>query len=80
MDKYHREMRKTNIPFEFSEQNLIDMFSKDASVVEIARKFFLKKGFSGDFIGKHDIEFISFAFYGYLHTAIILTTKKTRKG
>ena len=70
IDKYHTEMKRANIPFVFSKDNLLDMFSKDKKAVKFAREHFLEKGFSPDFPKEHKIEFLDYSLHGYNCTAI----------
>lgn len=70
VDKYHWEMKRANIPLMFSKDILIDMFSKDKKAVKLARKHFLEKGFSPEFLKTHKVEFKSFTRHGYAATAI----------
>ena len=73
VDKYHSEMQKAHIPFEFGETFLIEMFSKDkqrAKFTQSSRELFLERGFSKDFIVNHIIDFITYEVHGYSRTAI----------
>lgn len=73
VDKYHSEMRRAVIPLVFSQDTLIEMFSKDKKAVKFARERFLEKGFSPDFPKRHKIEFVNYFRYGYNATAIGIT-------
>lgn len=73
VDKYFSEIKGGHIPFEFGEQFLKDMFSKDkerAKFTAESRKLFLERGFSKDFIEKHKVEFVEYSIQGYSTTAI----------
>ena len=70
MDKYYSEMKLANIPFMFSQDILLDIFSKDKKAVKFAREKFLEKGFSPEFLKTHKVEFKSFTRHGYTATAI----------
>jgi hypothetical protein len=70
VDKYHAEMKRADIPFMFSKNNLLDMFSKDKKVAKFTREQFLARGFSPDFLKEHKIEFVDYTRHGYHSTAI----------
>ena len=73
VDKYFSEIKGGHIPFEFGEQFLKDMFSKDkerAKFTAESRKLFLERGFSKDFIEKHKVEFVEYRIQGYSMIAI----------
>ena len=65
IDKYHSEMKRADIPFMFSKDNLLAMFSKDKKAVKFARELFLEKGFSPEFLKTHKVEFKTFTRHGY---------------
>ena len=76
VDKYHSEMKNAHIPLEFEARMLVQMFCKDKkdkdaiAATKFARQRFLERGFSKDFIKKHNIRFISYAVHGYSRIAI----------
>lgn len=73
IDKYHAEMQKSHIPFEFCETHLLSMFEKNQKKTEItqsSRDIFLKKAFSKNFLENHIISFISYESHGYTRSAI----------
>ena len=73
VDKYFSEIKGGCIPFEFREQSLKDMFSKDkerAKITAETRKLFLERGFYKAFIKKHKVEFVEYHIHGYSRTAI----------
>lgn len=73
VDKYHSEMKRADIPFVFSKDILLDMFSKDKKAVKFAREHFLEKCFTPDFPKEHKIEFVNYSRHGYHVTAIGIT-------
>ena len=73
VDKYFSEIKGGHIPFEFGEQFLKDMFSKDkkkAKFIQSSRELFLERGFTKDFITYNIIDFINYQVQGYRRTAI----------
>ena len=73
VNKYHSEMQMANIPYQFSENHLRDMFTSSKEFEKIrkcAREMFLEKGFSEEFLKKNKVEFVRLEFLGYNRTAI----------
>lgn len=73
VNKYHSEMQMANIPYQFSENHLRDMFTSSKEFEKIrkcAREMFLEKGFSEEFLKKNKVEFVRLKFLGYNRTAI----------
>ena len=72
--KYYSEMQRANIPYQFSENHVNDMFLKPEydkkKLRDSARELFLEKGFSPDFLKNHKVEFVRMEFGGYHHTWI----------
>lgn len=75
VNKYHSEMQMANIPYQFSENHLRDMFTSSKEFEKIrkcAREMFLEKGFSEEFLKKNKVEFVRLEFLGYNRTAIVV--------
>lgn len=74
IDKYHSEMQRANIPYQFSENHINDMFLEPKynkkKLRDSARELFLEKGFSPEFLKNHKVEFVRMEFGGYHHTWI----------
>lgn len=67
IDKYHSEMKNAEMPSQFREDVMDDMFGKDKKHQKFARGFFLERGFSEEFLKQHKVEFIRRWKYGYGH-------------
>lgn len=70
VDKYHSEMRRSEIPCQFREHWVDDMFGKSKKEQEFARGFFMEKCFSKGFLKKHKVEFVSYRKAGYSRTSV----------
>ena len=69
IDKYHSEMCRASIPMGMYEALIMEMFGKDERKKENARKFFLDKCFTPEFVKTHKIEFSRVEWHGYNRTA-----------
>ena len=69
VDKYHSEMKGAEMPAQFREDVMDDMFGKDEKRKDFACEFFLKKCFSEGFVERHKIEFVRCWRFGYQKTS-----------